>query len=795
MNDLIGLPNRYNLEKYIKQKICTKTKEEQFAIAFINLNRFKLVNDSLGYRAGDLLLTQVAFRLKKAISKKDILFRQGGDEFILLLSDVDKEQASSILRNIQYSFAKPFKVDTYDFQCSVSIGISLYPKDGESTEDLLRFANVAMYHAKNMGYTYEYFHTGLLEEKINRLKIEHELINAMDKGELSLLYQPKLNLQTGNIIGLEALLRWNHPEYGAVSPEVFIPIAEEAGLIASIGEWVLYEACRQNAILHSQGLSTIVSVNLSTKQFYQEDLVEVITSALKMNGLDPRFLEIEITESMTVDLSKATAILHKLREMGIQISIDDFGTGFSSLNYIKNFPVNTLKIDQSFIRDLHNNLYDKTIVKTIISMAHHLNLKVVAEGIETEEHLAFLQQNHCDGGQGYFFSKPLPPQEIMQKIEALQQTLGITKSSKEKGMFKKKLQKTLRLQPSIASEKHVLQEKYQLIAEHATDLLSVFDSQGQLIYASPSHDEMLDVHKLDYFQNVHPEDAPLLEENLKNMSQQKAPIQMEYRYLHKQNYWVLIDSLMTPVISKGGYVEQIVAIGREITEKRKAEELLWNTEKLAVVGELAAGIAHEIRNPITSIKGFVQLFQSGVVKEEYFNIIYAEFTSLEEIISELLLIAKPQAIHVKTINVRKLLKEVWKFFYSECELKAIHIDLIMKDEVRFFKGDPNQLKQIMVHLIKNSIEAIQNGGKITIHASYQSSNLVISVKDNGKGISKNRLAKLGEPFYSNKEKGTGLGLMACFRIVKQHNGVMRIESEESIGTTVMFSIPNQEEPN
>ncbi len=457
---LTGLPNRKLLKE--RYQLQNRLEENQrLAILFIDLDRFKVINDTLGHSVGDLLLIEVAKRLKASVHGKDIVFRQGGDEFIVILENADRERASMVAARILKELSSSTNINNYDIFVTPSIGISLFPFDGEKIETLIKQADFAMYQAKAAGKnTFRFYSADVDKNNINPLQMEMALHKAIQRNELALHYQPKVNLKTGRIMGTEALMRWNHPDWGRVSPGQFIPIAEETGLIIPIGEWALHTACQQNKKWHDQGFSNlVVSVNLSARQFSQKNLVSMIANVLLKTGLNAKYLELEITESMTVDIERTISTLQNLKKLGVRISIDDFGTGFSSLNYLKLFPVDTLKIDQSFVRELHNNPSDKTIVKTIISMAHNLNLHVVAEGIETQEQLVFLQQHLCDVGQGYFFSKPVLSSELERnftEIEHVVHSFGISQDLNERLWSKeitqnarRELQETVRLQQGM----------------------------------------------------------------------------------------------------------------------------------------------------------------------------------------------------------------------------------------------------------------------------------------------------------------------------------------------------------
>lgn len=700
---LTGLPNRNMLDNRLsKQLTIAKNENKKTAILFIDLDRFKVINDTLGHSVGDDLLKEVTKCLQSSVSEKDIVFRQGGDEFIIILDNANREVAIQVANRIIENLAIPFNIKNYDIYTSPSIGISLFPDDGDTVETLVKRADSAMYQAKNSGKnTYKFYSFKEDEKSLDPLMLEMELHKAIERNELLLHYQPKINLKSGKIIGTEALLRWNHPKWGIVSPANFIPIAEEVGLIIPIGEWALRTACAQNKKWHDQGLSKVsISVNLSARQFFQSNLVDIVKKTLEETGLDAQYLELEITESMTADIERTISTLHGLKNLGVSISIDDFGTGFSSLNYLKRFPVDTLKIDQSFVRELQSNPHDETIVKTIISMAHSLNLNVVAEGIETKEQLVFLQKHLCNDGQGYFFSKPLPAEElgkIMNELESLVSNFGISQAVNERmwaedliRLARTELQETIRLQQGatlkfkkvngrfihtlcdgallyklgfvpeqilgkdlseilpeakkiekikyyqrawdgeknvnfeaeinnihyltslspikrggeivevIGScvditdlkkvEKELLESerKYRLIAENTTDLITIYDTQGICLFASPSHNKVIG-YKVAHYEgqlityNVHPEDRTKQSIIFTEILETRKPIHSKMRLAKRVGNWGVFEIVVTPILNEEGVVVQIVRAARAVTEERIAGDLLWEPGDVMLV--------------------------------------------------------------------------------------------------------------------------------------------------------------------------------------------------------------------
>ena len=418
---LTSLPNRMLFYDRLKHALAeAKRNQWMLGVMFVDLDRFKNINDTLGHAVGDGLLQQVAERLKESVRTSDTVGRLGGDEFAIVLSNLaTARDADAVAQKIMASFSEPFRLDQAELFVTASIGITLYPDDSTDQDALIKNADIAMYRAKEEGRdTYEFFAPGMNAQGGERLDMEVMLRHALERKEFVLHYQPKIALQDNRIIGVEALIRWNSKELGLVLPMQFIPLAEETGLIAPIGEWVLKTACAQNKAWQDQGFPPLLmSVNLSPRQFQQKNLLQMIAGTLTETGLDPRLLELEITESIIMKHpEKSSAILQQLHEIGIRFSIDDFGTGYSSLAYLKRFPVHRLKIDQSFVRHITTDADDAAIVTAVIAMAKSLKLEVVAEGVETREQLAFLAQLRCDEYQGYYFSKPVPAEEFVRLL-------------------------------------------------------------------------------------------------------------------------------------------------------------------------------------------------------------------------------------------------------------------------------------------------------------------------------------------------------------------------------------------
>ncbi len=414
---LTDLPNRALLSDRLDLAIAhAKRAGCKCAVLFLDMDRFKNINDALGHSIGDQLLQSVAIRLKECVREVDTVARMGGDEFVVILDGMaETDSIMPVARKILHSLSQPYEVEGHSIRATPSIGISVYPDDGADHESLIMSADSAMYHAKENGRNDFRFFTPDMKTRVEeKLFIESDLRKALELDQFVLHYQPQVDIKTGHIVGAEALVRWNHPVAGLISPAKFIPVAEESGLIIPLGEWILNEACRQNLAWQKAGLPPVsIAINLSAVQFRQQNLCRLINDTLNNTRLEPHYLELELTEGLVMsNTESAVETLNCFKEMGVHISIDDFGTGYSSLSYLKHFPIDYLKIDQSFVRDITTNPDDAAITTAIINMAQGLNLRTIAEGVETAEQLTFLRLHSCDVVQGYYFSKPVPAAEF-----------------------------------------------------------------------------------------------------------------------------------------------------------------------------------------------------------------------------------------------------------------------------------------------------------------------------------------------------------------------------------------------
>jgi len=422
---LTQLPNRLRFNDRMQHAMAKAQRTEtQIAILFLDLDRFKNINDSLGHAVGDEVLREVADRLRKTVREADTIARLGGDEFLIIIEDIkDILGAATLAQKIQAILNEPIDIDNHELTATASIGISTYPNDAVDGEGLLKCADVAMYRAKEHGRNNYQFYTPDMNARTHELLLlEADLRKALEQEQMVLHYQPQIDLATGTLIGMEALVRWQHPEKGMIPPNDFIPLAEETGLIVPLGEWVLRTACKQNRTWQAAGLPALkMAVNVSARQFRQVHLTDTIINILKETGLESRWLELEITESAVMkNVTSAILTMNNLHRQGIQLAIDDFGTGYSSLSYLKRFPVSRLKIDRSFITDITSNANDTSIAKSIIALADTMNMQVLAEGIETDEQLALLKEMGCQFGQGFLFSRAISAEELTKDFSQVE---------------------------------------------------------------------------------------------------------------------------------------------------------------------------------------------------------------------------------------------------------------------------------------------------------------------------------------------------------------------------------------
>lgn len=741
-------------------------------------------------------------------------------------------------------------------------------------------------------------------ELLGTLIPKEEFIRALEQQEFVLLYQPQIELVSGEMIGVEALIRWEHPEKGHLLPHAFLPSAEACHAIVPMGEWVLRTACKQNRAWQKAGLPPIVmAVNLSAAQLLDTELVQTVQSALEESQLDPQYLELEITESMIVDGLHTLEVIQKLKQLGVKISIDDYGTGYSSIRDLQRLPIDKLKMDQSLIHESSSD--EISIMKTIMAIARSLRLQVVAEGVETDEHMEMLKENMCDLVQGFLISVPLPAKEmgcILEQQQVLLQSTWDEAKQKQSFVFealclaRQKLLHTLQKQQGMTfttikkgeryiislcegellyrlglvpeqvvgkelfdflstqdaerkirhierawngeenvnyegtlngvhylaclrpmyvqdqvreviaycvdiTERKIAEEtlreseaKYRLITENMSDLVCVLDLQGNITYASPAVFSVLGYHPEEMKEQhvlfiVAAEHKERMSSTLAEILNQRQPRHLKFSSIHRDGSHLILEAKGTPVLSEDGNVEKVILVVRNITNQVQVEDFIRKTETLSVIGHLAAVLAHEIRNPVTSIKGFVQLLKGEHNKQEYFDIMLAEFHQLEKILREFIFLTQRQSNHFEAADISLILLQAISDLHEVARQAQVCIMNECTEPVSIW-CDSSQIRHVFVTLIANAIDSMPNGGVIHILQRLEGEDQVlIRIIDQGCGMSEDRLHRLGEPFYSTKEKGTGLGLMMSYKIIEYHQGVIHFFSSPNQGTTVDVYFP------
>jgi PAS domain S-box-containing protein len=618
-----------------------------------------------------------------------------------------------------------------------------------------------------------------------RIMLEQDLVKALERDEFLLYYQPKIDLISGKIIAVEALIRWEHPEKGLLYPAEFMPSTEETGLIIPIGDWVLKTACMQNKAWQDIGLSPLLmSVNISVRQLYQPNFVDNLLHTLNETKLPSEYLELEITESGIQEPDLDPKIIKELKQMGIQICLDDFGIGYNSFHHLTKFPIDKVKIDRSLINNCTIDSLHTTKLKMIITMAQQLEIEVIAKGIESKDQLSFLKQNLCNQGQGYLFSIPLTPEMMVKNFYKIEQIINQGVKTRELSNLKM-MEESLGVSPLA----------YSLITENLQDSIMILDKNLVIHYASPSHEIVFGIPGKVYeghtaLKFVHPEDITYVQTKYDAMTKSKTTSHMEFRQQNVLGGWVLIEAKVTPVSGKNNELEFFVVVGRDISERKQIEELDHKSEKLSAIGHLASSIAHEIRNPLTTIKGFAQLLQMEVDKPSYIDPMLFEIYRLEEIVQEFLSFAKPQIHQLKETELIQLIQQVLLNSRSRLIMNNIKIVQEFSSDLKPIYCDESQIKQVLVQILQNADESMPNGGTIKIQIfSYDKDFMIIRFIDQGHGIPIERLRKIGEPFYSIKEKGTGLGLMISHKIMEEHGGKLIINSTIKEGTTVDVILP------
>ncbi|MFF0826642.1 EAL domain-containing protein [Brevibacillus sp. NPDC003359] len=621
---------------------------------------------------------------------------------------------------------------------------------------------------------------------------------AVVNQQLSLYYQPLYDLRTGKIIGAEALVRWNHHQRGLLSPNWVFWLAEKCGLILLVEEWVIRTACKQNKAWQDAGLPPLVTcVNLSSYTLVSDQLGSRIQAILEETNLQPHYLELEFTEDSTRDGERTIEILAELKRIGVRISLDDFGKGYSCIQHLSRFAMNKLKIDQSCVRECMRDVTQATVIKTVMAMARSLGVQVTAEGVETQEQLDFLWQLGCDSAQGFWFSEPMPAEDLARVLKREERFRNsaflLLNGGQHRAIDTYEVEQNER-GDGLRKQHLVSESPYRLIAENLSDIIVIINSQGIITYISPSVQSVLEIAP-DEVVNRHLlavlslETGRLVMQTIRQITEEKKPRLITFTCPDRNGKKITLEAKGTPVIHEEHEPNQVIFIIRNHTKHVQTEEFLQKIDKLSVIGQMAAGVAHEIRNPVTSIKGFVQLLRRDQWKREYFDIMLAEFHQLESVLREYVFLSRDCTEPYEPRKIADLLRQVTRIVQAQLELHDLVLD-VHEVEGTTIWCDQNQIQQIFMNLLSNSVESMQEGGTIHIEARMkESEQVMITIIDQGCGMEEERLKRLGEPFYSTKEKGTGLGLMICYKIIQAHGGYIHFSSTPNKGTTVEVSFP------
>jgi len=741
---LTGLPNRMLLNDRISQAITLASRHmKKIGVLFLDLDGFKHINDSLGHQIGDKLLQSIAKRLVDCLRASDTISRQGGDEFVVLLSEIDQsDEAAATARRILETVAVAHSIGQHTLHVTTSIGVSVYPDDGLDAETLIKSADMAMYQAKENGrQTYEYFTPAMNDRAVERQFIEESLRDALERQEFTLHYQPKVDLNSGEITGAEALIRWTHPIRGLIPPDQFIPVAEDCGLILPIGSWVLREACKQARTWADAGLPLkTMAVNISAREFRNENFLEQVLAILKETGLDPKCLELELTESVLMKRPEhAESILNTLRAIGVQIAVDDFGTGYSSLSYLSKFSIDTIKIDQSFVRKITISPNEATIVTAVISMGQSLRMRVVAEGVETQGELSFLQANRCKEAQGYYFSRPVLPHEFAK-------LLAIGKEA-----------------------------RYRQLADTSPDAILIH-SDGCIVYANRAAAELLQLQdpqtmiarRLDRFVN------PECQRDL--LTHRTGSLAASLRRSDGASVYVEIEA--SPIFTDGHLRTLLVC--RDVTERVALEH-----ELLDVATREQAHLAQELHDGLGQQLAGLALFLRGladqVVRESPAHA--GDFERANGLVSKSIEDTRRLASGLSPIAIERAGLACALTALSVQAKELYGLQVIMEIDPLFHTPLETRVASQLYRIVQEATSNVARHAhatllKIDVHLAETA--LILTIADDGIGMTE-------LPQASDRTAGLGLRIMR-YR-AERIGGSFQIERRSPQGTVIRVSCP------
>lgn len=827
-DELTRLPNRARLRSELEALAGDESGCQRFALLLLDLDFFKEVNETLGHRAGDVVLQQIGPRLARDLSPVGLIARLSGDEFAVVVPGACAETAQAISEQILSAFERPFVLDGADLALSCSIGVVLYPEHalkGENPADtLLRRAEVAMYAAKRSRSGSMMYQPEDDAHSPARLALVADLRCALQRGELRLHYQPQVDLRTGRLAGVEALVRWQHPVRGLLPPEDFIPLAEDSRLIQRLGGWVLDAAVRQSVAWAEMGFDLPVAVNVSAHELQDGGFPDRVAACLAMHGVPPQRLRIEITEtSLMAHPERAREILAHLRAQGVEIAIDDFGSGYSSLAYLKDLPVDELKIDKSFVQHMTDDQGARAIVRAIIDLADDLGLRVVAEGLEDRSTSEILSSLACRFGQGYYFAPPLEAAELARWAERMVDW-RLDESQRielEAALAERDGTRGLRL---AVEEEFIARKRAEwAVREGQVRLGLALDTAGMAIWdwdlardtiawagatAGLYGRDLVSDRGVDAFLiRVHADDRQSVGAALAEAIDQGRDMRIEYRVVRADGTirWLACGARV--LRDPSGQVGRVLGTQIDITERREAEQqrhALAQTEKLRALGQMASGVAHDLNQSLGLIAGYGHLAQRAVADtavdvetlREALPIIAQAALDGGEIVRRLLTFARSrpegqaERMHVNTVlrDVAQLTAPRWRDA-SQASGCPITLDLETTGDA-VIVGWPVALREALTNLVLNAVDALPSGGALRLSAEPLPDGVVIAVADSGVGMSAEVQARIFEPFFTTKgERGTGLGLAQVLGVVQQHRGRIGVESRPGEGTTFHLTFP------
>jgi diguanylate cyclase (GGDEF)-like protein/PAS domain S-box-containing protein len=830
---LTDLPNRTSLVGKLAHEIGNTGNDSRVGLLLLGLDRFKEVNDTLGHASGDALLRQVGSRLQNALPGAGTLARVGGDEFAVLLPGADADAACATGERLLRVLEEPFQLDGSALEVSASIGVAVYPAHGDDpagesvreADTLLRQADIAMYVAKGAQgglalYTPEHDH-----HSPERLALVADLRRAIERDELVLHYQPQVDMRSGALAGVEALVRWKHPTRGLVPPDQFITIAEQTRMMKPLTRWVLQAALRQHRAWRDAGLEVPVAINLSVHDLQDPNLADDISALLTSQAVRPEQVCLEITESaLLAEPQRARAILACLRDLGVRISIDDFGTGYSSLAYLKDLPVDELKIDRSFVRDMAAEASARAIVGAVVDLAHDLGLRVVAEGVEDRATLEVLASLGCGLVQGYYFCPPLSAAELVDWARGVAPE-GLTdgqRSHVDAALAQRVRERTARLaaeEEFLARKRaeaalRVSEERYRSVVDSVKDIIFQTDAEGRWSFLNPawaevtgfSVEESLGKRDLDF---VHPDDRQRHHDLFRPVIERKEEAcRHEVRYLKRDGSVRWFEVLARLTLDPQGAIVGTSGTLSDITERKEVEQrrrALAQAEKLRAMGQMASGVAHDLNQSLGLIAGYGELARLAAEQSppdleslrEALPIVTQAAMDGGKTVKRLLTFTRRQPDEEsEQVDLGQLLREVaeltaprWRDA-SQADGRPISLRVQADPAPLVISGWPAGLREALTNLVFNAVDALPRGGTIQLVARRMADHVVLEVVDSGVGMPPEIQARIFEPFFSTKgERGTGLGLAQVFGVVEQHGAQVAVESAPDHGTVFRLTFP------